>query len=57
MEDNARPRGKFVDRYDSEATQDGLPPGEGSFLACTFWLADCYVLLGREEDAQRTWGW
>ncbi len=33
--------------------QDGLPPGEGVFLACSFWLADCYVLLQRLEDATR----
>ncbi|MBB1254027.1 glycoside hydrolase family 15 protein [Streptomyces sp. OF3] len=28
---------------------DGLPEGEGAFLACTFWLADCYVLRGDVE--------
>jgi GH15 family glucan-1,4-alpha-glucosidase len=30
-----------------------LPPGEGAFLACTLWLADAYVLLGRADDARR----
>jgi GH15 family glucan-1,4-alpha-glucosidase len=43
--------GGFVLRYDSEKTDDGLPPGEGAFLACSFWLADNYVLLGRRDDA------
>ena len=42
----------FVLRYNSARSEDGLPPGEGAFLACTFWLADAYVLLGRTEDAR-----
>ena len=32
---------------------DGLPPGEGAFLACSFWLVDTYALLRRYEDAER----
>jgi GH15 family glucan-1,4-alpha-glucosidase len=43
----------FVLRYDSSSSDDGLPPGEGAFLACSFWLADAYVLLGRTDDARR----
>ena len=43
----------FVLRYNTARTEDGLPPGEGAFLACTFWLADAYVLLGRMNDARR----
>lgn len=29
-----------------------MPPGEGAFLPCTFWLADNYVLLGRQKEAE-----
>jgi GH15 family glucan-1,4-alpha-glucosidase len=43
----------FVLRYVTEATLDGLPPGEGVFLPCSFWLVDCLVLLGRHDDARR----
>jgi GH15 family glucan-1,4-alpha-glucosidase len=43
----------FVRRYDTAHTRDDLPPGEGVFLACCFWLADSLFLTGRREDAQQ----
>ena len=32
---------------------DGLPPGEGVFLACSFWLVDNLLLLGRAREARQ----
>ena len=42
----------FVHRYHTHEAIDGLPPGEGAFLPCTFWLADNYLLQGRIEEAR-----
>ncbi|SEM86782.1 Glucoamylase (glucan-1,4-alpha-glucosidase), GH15 family [Luteibacter sp. UNCMF331Sha3.1] len=42
----------FVRRYDTRSGVDGLPPGEGEFLPCSFWLVENYVLLGRLDEAR-----
>jgi GH15 family glucan-1,4-alpha-glucosidase len=41
----------FVRRYRTNTEVDGLPPGEGIFLPCSFWLADIYTLQGRDGEA------
>ena len=43
----------LVRRYNTDSADDGLPAGEGVFLACSFWLVDAYLMLGRREDAVR----
>jgi len=42
----------LVMRYRTERSADGFPPGEGAFLACSFWLVDNFVMQGRVADAQ-----
>jgi GH15 family glucan-1,4-alpha-glucosidase len=42
----------LVLRYSTDTDVDALPPGEGTFLPCSFWLADSFVLSGRRADAE-----
>lgn len=52
IEQELMPQG-LVLRYLTEDSVDGLSGEEGAFLACSFWLANTYQLMGRQEDARR----
>jgi GH15 family glucan-1,4-alpha-glucosidase len=43
----------LVLRYDTSRVSDGLPPGEGVFLACSFWMVSALKVVGREEEAAK----
>jgi len=45
-------RDGFVLRYATDDADDGLPPGEGAFLPCSFWLADALAMAGRQDEAR-----
>jgi GH15 family glucan-1,4-alpha-glucosidase len=51
IEQRLMPHG-LVMRYDTSKVDDGLPPGEGLFLACSFWLVSALQRIGREADAR-----
>ena len=45
--------GGLVLRYNTDKSSDGLPPGEGVFLACSFWMVSALQLQGRDADARK----
>jgi GH15 family glucan-1,4-alpha-glucosidase len=45
--------GGLVLRYNTAKSSDGLPPGEGVFLACSFWMVRALQLQGRDDDARK----
>jgi GH15 family glucan-1,4-alpha-glucosidase len=51
IERELMPKG-LVLRYDTRTVGDGLPPGEGVFLACSFWMVSALKAVGRKRDAK-----
>jgi GH15 family glucan-1,4-alpha-glucosidase len=45
--------GGLIMRYKTEDADDGMPPGEGAFLLCSFWMADNFFLMGQRTAAKR----
>ncbi len=45
-------RDGFIERYNTKTSPDGLPPGEGAFLACSFWMVTSLWLIGRQAEAR-----
>ncbi|HEY2472245.1 MAG TPA: glycoside hydrolase family 15 protein [Terracidiphilus sp.] len=46
-------RDGLVLRYNTERVQDDLPPGEGVFLTCSFWMVSSLSAIGHEEEARK----
>ena len=42
----------WCERYDPGKSSDGLKGGEGTFLACSFWMVTCLWLIGRKQEAK-----